>query len=129
MTHFRKLIFVALTMLSASCVSAQSRPELDLSYEQATSIWQKNRDRADYQTYLEAFTQWNNHFQLDTRGDCYAKGTEPVTVLLVVTERAVIEPVFSSLGGAKAECFRMSYLSLDVAKPPFSPLVIQLNMP
>jgi hypothetical protein len=127
MTLHRTLI-VILIFLTASCASAEPRPEIDLSYEQATDIWQSNKERKDFQTYLDAFTEWNNHFQLDTRNDCYAKGSEPVTILLVITDRAVIEPVFSNIGGAKAECFRLSYLGLKVAEPPFSPLVIQLNM-
>ena len=128
MTVISRLVLVVLAVLGVSHAAAQSRPELNLSYEQANSIWQKDKDHADYQEYLDAFTQWNNHFKLDTRGDCYAKGKEPVTILLVVTEHAVIEPVFSSVGGAKAECFRMSYLGLKVAKPPISPLVIRLDM-
>ena len=123
-----RLVVIALALLCMSCAATQSRPEINLSYEEATSLWETNKDRPEFQEYLEAFTQWNNQLELDTRNGCFPKGDEQVTILLVVTDRAVIEPVFSSIGGAKAECFRMTYLGLEVAKPPFSPLVLQLNM-
>jgi len=108
--------------------STQLRPEIALTYEEATSIWAKNKGRAEFQKYLKDFTDWSNHFKLDTRKGCFDKGKEPVVLLLVITDRAVIEPVITNIGGAKAECFRMSYLGLKTGPPPFSPLVIQFNI-
>lgn len=106
----------------------QLRSEIALTYEEATSIWEKNKDRAEFQKYLKDFTDWNNHFRLDTRKGCFDKGKESIVLLLVITDRAVIEPVITNIGGAKAECFRMSYLGLKTGSPPFSPLVIQFNI-
>ena len=108
--------------------SPQLRPGIALSYEEATSIWAENKDRAEFRKYLKDFTDWSNHFKLDTRNGCFNKGKEPVVMLLVVTDRAVIEPVITNIGGAKAECFRLSYLGLKTGPPPFSPLVMQFNI-
>lgn len=84
------------------------RPEIALSYEEATSIWAKNKGRPEFHKYLKDFTDWSNHFQLDTKDGCFSKGEEPVVLLLVITDSAIIEPVLTNIGGAKAECFRMS---------------------
>jgi len=121
-------ILATVFLFGVSQASAQPRPEISWSYEEATSLWAKDKDRVEFQRYLKDFTDWNNRFHLDSKNGCFQKGEEPVTLLLVITDRAVIEPVFSSIGGPKAECFRMSYLGLKVGPPPFSPLVIQLNM-
>jgi hypothetical protein len=98
------------------------------SYEEAIATFNRDKDRPEFQRYRDEFIEWSNHFELDTRNNCYSKGAEPVKLLLVITSRAVIEPVISSIGGSKAECFRLSYLARKVKPPPYEPLVIELNM-
>ncbi len=117
----------ALFLFSPVALSQVLAPA-QMTYEQALNVWETTKDREQYQSYAQAFAQWNNHFQLDTRNGCYAKGKEPLTILLVISDKAEIGPVMSSVGGEKAECFRLTYLGLKVGAPPFSPLVIRLNI-
>ena len=117
-----------LLMIFASMTHADKPIGFPSSYDEAASTFNRDKDRPEFQQYLDEFLQWSNHFELDTRNNCYSKGPEPVKLLLVITSRGVIEPVISNIDGPKAECFRLSYLGRKVKPPPYEPLVIELNM-
>jgi hypothetical protein len=123
---------VALIFCSAAIGDDAPIPPPD-SFRAAQAIWQGKRDTAEYQTYATEFTQFNNHFHLDTRDGCYALTPGTVTLMLVIThptesEFAVIERVLSDVDNAKARCFAKSYRGIRTKIPPFVPFVLQLEM-
>jgi hypothetical protein len=121
------ILILALAQLS-STVDAQALAEHELTNAQALQIWDSTKDREQYQSYGYAFVQWNNRLQLDTKNSCYSKGDEQVTLLIVISGKGEIGPVFTSVEGEKAECFRLTYQGFKFDAPPFSPLVLELVM-
>jgi hypothetical protein len=103
------------------------------TYESAKAIWAGKMNTADYQNYVSAFTQFNNHFGLDTKDGCYALTPGPVNLMLVIThpdrdEFAVVEQVLSDVDNAKSRCFKKTYLGIRTKIPPFEPFVLQMGM-
>jgi hypothetical protein len=119
------ILALALAQLSST---ADAQAEHEMTNAQALQIWNSTKDREQYQSYGYAFVQWNNRLQLDTKNSCYSKGDEQVTLLIVISDKGEIGPVFTSLEGEKAECFRLTYQGLKFDVPPFSPLVLKLVM-
>jgi hypothetical protein len=107
--------------------------EVPQSYGDARANWDKHKASSDYQTYMSEFIQFNNHFHLDTRGGCYALGSEQVELMLVISrpsdsDFAVIENVLVDADSAKARCFIQSYRGLKTKVPPYAPFVLQMTM-
>jgi hypothetical protein len=119
------ILALALAQLSST---ADAQAEHEMTNAQALQIWNSTKDREQYQSYGHAFAQWNNRLQLDNKNSCYSKGDEQVTLLIVISDKGEIGPVFTSLEGEKAECFRLTYQGLKFDVPPFSPLVLKLVM-
>lgn len=103
------------------------------SYAEARKVWEQSRSKAEYQVYATEFAQFNNHFQIDEKSGCYSMGTEPVSLMLVITHPAggpyaVVEHVFSDLDTDKARCFTKAYSGVQTKVPPFMPFVVQMDM-
>jgi hypothetical protein len=103
------------------------------SYTDAQADWKRHKDSAEYQTYVDAFVQFNNHFHIDERSGCYALGSEKVGLMLVIThsggsEYAVVENVLADVDSPKARCFIESYRGLQTKVPPYVPFVLQMTM-
>lgn len=125
-------IFIA-ALLTLTASSWTTAAPVELSFLSAKKIWQASMNRSDYQAYAAEFAQFNNYYHLDEKNHCYALGTEPVELMLIITHRsndkyAKIEKVLPNIDSPKAECFRKSYEGLDTKIPPFLPFVFQLNM-
>jgi hypothetical protein len=123
-------ITMALALLACTVVLADEAPR---SYVDASAILQKSRGSAEYQSYAAEFSQFNNHFHLDTKDGCYALSPGPVNLMLVIShgdneEFAVVERVLSDVDNAKAQCFQRAYRGLRTKIPPFLPFVLQLGM-
>jgi hypothetical protein len=102
-------------------------------YADARAIWNKNKDRAEYQAYAAEFSQFNNHFHLDEKDGCYRLAPGPVELMLVIRHSggdkfAVIEQVLSDVDNSKARCFKQSYGGIRTKIPPFLPFVLQMSM-
>jgi len=107
--------------------------EASLTYKSAKAIWAGKMNTADYQSYVSEFTQFNNHFGLDTKNGCYALSPGPVNLMLVITHRdraefAVVEQVVSDVDNAKSQCFKKTYFGIRTKIPPFEPFVLQMSM-
>ena len=105
----------------------------NLSYSDATLIWQKHKDTEAYQNYLSEFLQFNNHYRLDEKLGCYNINKEVINMFLVVTHQdpnkfSVIEYVLTEKENQKSLCFKKTYTNLKVKKPPYLPFVIQMRM-
>jgi len=124
----RPMILILALALAQLSSTADAQAEHEMTNAQALQIWNSTKDREQYQSYGQAFAQWNNRLQLDTKNSCYSKGDEQVTLLIVISDKGEIGPVFTSLEGEKAECFRLTYQGLKFDVPPFSPLVLKLVM-
>ena len=125
-------IFIAFLFVVMAPSLVRATPS-GISFSSAKKIWQASASRDDYQAYAAEFAQFNNYYHLDEKDHCYALGTEPVELMLVITHRgneryAKIEKVLSNIASPKAECFRKSYEGLDTKIPPFLPFVFQMNM-
>lgn len=125
-------LFIALLLsLIASGSTLMASPES--SYSAARKIWQKSKDRSDYQLYADEFAKFNNYYHLDEKDGCYGLGNEPVELMLIITHHdngkyARIEKVLSNIDTPKAKCFRKSYEGLSTKIPPFLPFVFQMRM-
>jgi hypothetical protein len=60
--------FLALTVLLATAAFADEIPQ---RYADARAMWEKAKDRVEYQGYATEFAQFNNHFHLDEKGGCH----------------------------------------------------------
>lgn len=125
-----KVVMLAFLVLIVPKMSFAETPR---SYADASAIWQRNRDTAQYKSYAAEFSQFNNHFHLDEKDGCYALGPKPVNLMLVIGRRgndefAVVERVLSDVDNAKARCFMKSYSGVSTKMPPFLPFVLQLSM-
>lgn len=123
-------IVAFLAAFTATTALAAEPPRL---YADAEATWRQTRDDEKYQAYAVEFSQFNNHFRLDEKGRCYSLGSEPVNLMLIITqpaksEFAVVERVLSDVDSAKARCFRKSYEGVRTKTPPFLPFVLQLGM-
>jgi len=103
------------------------------SYAEARSIWEQSKSTAEYQAYATEFVQFNNYFQIDEKSGCYSMGTEPVSLMLVITHSAggpyaVVERVFSDVDTDKARCFKKAYSGIQTKVPPFMPFVFQMEL-
>lgn len=103
------------------------------TYNEAKIIWENSKDKADYQTYLTEFAQFNNHFHLDERGGCYALDLGTVDLMLVISNPtsepfAMVAAVFTNIDNRKAQCFKNLYRDLKTKIPPFFPFVLELHM-
>jgi hypothetical protein len=97
------------------------------SFSEAEELWKKNKDKPGYTEYQGEFVQYNNHFHLDTKDNCFAKDG-PVNMYLIITAQAVVESVVTDIDNEQARCFKHTYTGLRVKAPPFSPLIINMRM-
>ncbi len=123
-------IAVAMGLMFSAATFAADAPR---SYAEAKAMWLKSRDSAEYQSYSAEFLQFNNHFHLDEKDDCYGLAPGPVEMMLVIThpddgEYAVIERVLFNADNAKSRCFRKSYQNVPTKVPPYLPFVLQMHM-
>jgi hypothetical protein len=125
-----RIAVALLTLIFSNVTFAGEEPR---TYAEAKTIWQQNQNSAEYQDYVAAFTQFNNHFRLDEKGGCYTLAPGPVSLMLIIThpdngEFAVIERVFADVNTAKAQCFKGTYTGVRTKIPPFYPFVLQMDM-
>jgi hypothetical protein len=123
-------ITAVVTLFVSGLSLADESPQ---TYPEALAVWQKTRGSAEYQSYASEFSQFNNHFHLDTKNGCYGLAPGPVNLMLVISHRdvgdfAVIERVLSDADNAKAQCFQNTYRGIRTKIPPFHPFVLQLGM-
>ena len=123
--------FIAISLLLGSTLAVAS--DASLSFAKAKNIWEASKDRKEYQTYAEEFTQFNNHFHLDEKDGCYNLAQGPVELMLVITydgksQYAKIEQVLSNVENPKAACFKKTYGGIPTKIPPFLPFVLQMGM-
>lgn len=126
-----RLFIAALLTLMVSSSAWGASP--NISFSSAKKIWEASKGRSDYQTYADEFAQFNNYYHLDEKDGCYALGSEPVELMLIITHHgngqyATIEKVLSNVDSPKARCFRKSYEGLGTKIPPFFPFVFQMTM-
>ena len=122
--------FLALTVLLTTAALADETPQ---RYADAQALWEKAKDRAEYEGYATEFAQFNNHFHLDEKGGCYRVASGPVNLMLVIVHRdgdqfAVVQNAFSDVNNPKAQCFRKTYEGLRTKVPPFFPFVLQMSL-
>jgi hypothetical protein len=122
--------FVALASVVVTTAFAADAPQ---SYVGAKALWEKNKSRAEYQTYSAEFAQFNNHFHLDEKDGCYGLAPGPVNLMLVIVHKegdefALVESALSDVDNAKAQCFRRTYGGIRTKTPPFLPFVLQMGM-
>lgn len=103
------------------------------TFAAAEKIWKESKGRPEYQSYAAEFAQFNNHFHLDTKNGCYASGSQPIQLMLVIVHHdreqfGKIEQVFSDAGSSQAECFKKTYTGIATKAPPFYPFVLQMGM-
>ena len=125
---FRRLL-VAVTVLSTAAFAADS-PE---RYADARALWEKTKDRTEYQAYAVEFAQFNNHFHLDEKDGCYGRASGPVNLMVVISRRdgddfASVANVLPDVDNAKSQCFKRTYTGLRTKAPPFLPFVLQMSM-
>jgi len=128
--HMKGRITLALTLVASSVTLANEAPK---SYADAKAIWEHTFSTAEYQKYVGEFTQFNNHYHLDTKGGCYALAPGPVHLMLIITHKdsgefALIELVLSDVDNAKARCFENTYRGIQTKIPPFLPFILQMTM-
>ena len=107
--------------------------EIQLTFSEANKIWEKSKDREDYQVYSTEFAQFSNHFRLDEKDGCYSLSEGSVELMLVIThidgaEYAKIENVLSNVDNPKSDCFKGTYHGIPTKVPPFFPFVLQMSM-
>jgi len=107
--------------VAAPCFAAPSFADVE-------ELWQQSKSKPGYVEYRDEFVQYNNHFHLDTKDDCFAQNSGPVNMYLIVTTKAVVESVVTDIDNARARCFKRTYTGLRVKAPPFSPFIINLRM-
>lgn len=96
------------------------------TFDEAQVLFEKDKEKPEFQKYLGGFADWNNANKLDTRGDCYRLGLETVTLFLVIGSSGIIEQVLTELESPKAACFVKSYLGQQWKKPPYSPILMRM---
>lgn len=126
----KKGMALAIALIFSTTTFAADAPR---SYASAKAIWLNSRDAAEYQSYAAEFSQFNNHFHLDSKDGCYALASGPVELMLVIShpdndEFAVIERVLSDVDNAKSKCFEKTYRGVRTKIPPFLPFVLQMRM-
>jgi hypothetical protein len=126
----RAHVFAFVLVLPFGAVVAADTPT---SYAEASALWSNSKDKPEYQQYAQEFAEFNNHFQLDSRGGCYQVGSGPVNLMLLIThtgssQYALIERVYSDSQSQRAKCFVHSYRGLQTKVPPFVPFVMQMRM-
>jgi hypothetical protein len=125
----RMHIGILLLVISRMAVAG----EAGLTYADARKIWEKNKDKKEYQIYAEEFAQFSNHFHLDEKDGCYNLAGGHVELILVISHRddeefAVIEQVLSNSNSPKAQCFKRTYNGLRTKVPSFVPFTFQMSM-
>lgn len=125
-----KIFFASALFVMSGIAVATESPS---SFVDAKKIWGASKNLKEYDDYLSEFLQFNNHFHLDTKDNCYALDKGPVELMLVIAHRsdqkyAVIERVLSDVENAKAQCFKKSYEGIQTKAPPFLPFVLQMSM-
>jgi len=126
----KKGIAVVIALMFSTTTFAGDVPQ---PYADAKAIWLNSRDAAAYQSYAAEFSQFNNHFHLDSKDGCYVLAPGSVELMLVIShpnndEFAVIERVLSDVDNAKSKCFEKTYRDVRTKIPPFLPFVLQMRM-
>jgi len=124
---------IQVSILALSLATGAAASPAVSTYSQARASWEKHRDSKEYQTYVEEFMQFNNHYKLDEKDGCYALPGGPVELMLVITHRdkesyALVEQAFTDNDSPKAQCFKKTYRGINTKVPPFLPFVIQMTM-
>ncbi len=125
-----RICLVVIAALIGNCAAAADLPQ---RYSEAKAVWNKSKNKPEYQRYVNEFAQFNNHFHLDEKDGCYALAPGPVNLMLVISkpdagEFAVIERVHADVDNAKARCFIKTYSGVQTKAPPFMPFVLQMSM-
>lgn len=100
----------------------------ELSFGEAQKLVRESRQKPGYQEYLSEFVQYSNYIRLDERGGCYLMGSGEVKLVVVLTDKAVIESAVTDVNNEKAQCFRRIYRGTEVKKPPHTPFAIELTI-
>ena len=97
-----------------------------LSFKEALKMVTDSNLKSGYKEYVKEFNEYNNQAKLGARGGCYLMRDEDVHLIVVITDRGIIESVATDLDNTKAQCFKRAYAGVAVKKPPFSPLAIRI---
>jgi hypothetical protein len=98
----------------------------ELSFKEAQKVVQQSRLKPGYEQYLKEFSQYSNHIKLDERGGCYLLASGQIKLIIVLTDKAVIESAVADVNNEKAQCFKRIYRDVEVKKPPHTPFAIEL---
>ena len=98
----------------------------ELSFEEAQKLVQQGKPRPGYKKYLNEFVQYSNYLRLDERGGCYLLAGGEVKLVIVLTDKAIIESAATDVNNEKAKCFKRIYVGVAVKKPPHTPFAIEL---
>ena len=123
-------VLAIFTAVIATAAFAADSPRV---YADAKAVWEKSKNKPEYQMYASEFAQFNNHFHLDEKDGCYALSPGPVNLMLIISnstngEFAVVERVLSDVENAKSQCFKKSYGGIRTKIPPYLPFVLQMSM-
>ena len=118
-------------MLAA--VASAAAADVGLTYAEAQKAWEASKNKSEYQSYVQEFARFNNHFHLDERNGCHKLEGGRVELMLVVRhgvgqQYAHIEEVLSRTDTPKAQCFKKTYGGIRTKVPPFVPFVLQMSL-
>ena len=122
----RELTTALIAVVLGACAAST---QLGGTYDSASSLWEKSKERAEYRTYQLAFTNSQNQQRLDDDSGCYDKDPgKQVILILVVDSKGLISDTYADNTSAKAECFKAAYLGAQMPIPPFSPFPMKMQM-
>jgi hypothetical protein len=97
-----------------------------LSYEEAEKLVKQSSQQPGYKEYLNEFSEYSNRILLGARGGCYLLAADQVQLIIVITEKAVIDSAATDVDTEKARCYKRIYIGVEVKKPPHFPFAIQI---
>jgi flagellar motor protein MotB len=98
----------------------------ELSFKSAMKLVEDSNRKPGYQEYLKEFNEYNNRVHLGAKGGCYLLAQDDVQLIIVITDKGLIESAATDVDNEKAKCYRRVYVGVSVKKPPYSPLAIRI---
>ena len=121
-----RTILIAALLVSSFPVSAQSAASFEQANERAEAQASSNDPAID--TYLQAWSAFNNEHRLDERDGCYFKEGGRLTQILEIDASGKVVAHFTNRPGLGADCWRAAYLGVVFPRPPFAPFWAKLVM-
>lgn len=98
----------------------------EISFEEAFKLFQQSRQKLGYKEYVTEFAQFSNRIRLPERGGCSLLGSGEVKIIVIISEKGVIDSVVTESDSEKAKCYKRNYIGIDVKKPPYSPFAFPI---